>query len=104
MRGFAALGRLALGQPPGGASTAILSAAAGAFSLAGSAATFNTSVPATSAAYALTGRGASFVGTLTCGTQSYVLSGIAAAFNIAMPETAGSYALTGNAAVFASAL
>jgi hypothetical protein len=82
MLGFAALGRLALGQARA-ASATLIAASAGSYTLTGQAALFSISVP--------------------LGAGAFTLTGNDAVFPVSMPAAAGSYALTGQALTLAAA-
>jgi hypothetical protein len=100
MLGFDALGRLALGQLPSGATTTTLVAATGTFALTGSAATFRITLATSAGAYVLTGNATTPVRILNGIAGSYVLTGFAITASLTMAGASASYLVTGNAASF----
>lgn len=110
MPGFAPIGSLPFGSVPArNALKYSLAAAAGAFSLTGSAAASVTArqLAAASGSFALTGSGASFASArkLAAAAGAFSLTGSAAAFKAArpLPAATGAFTLTGRNAAFSAA-
>lgn len=96
MLGLDALGRLAIGQiQQGGVTNIVMPADAGAFTLAGVAATFRITEAASAGAFTLSGQSATFSASLAALNGTYTLAGVAATFTITEAATAGSFVFTG---------
>lgn len=99
MLGFDALGRLAIGQvSDGGASTIILTASAGAFTLSGQAALFRVNQVSAAGSFTLSGQAALFRPSLVSAAGAFTLSGQDVAFELTaklLAET-GSFLFTGS--------
>lgn len=74
MLGFDALGKLALGQLPGGSASAV-SADAGAFVLSGQDAVFTVAMPGEAATFTLSGQAAGLAVSMPAGTGVFTLTG-----------------------------
>jgi hypothetical protein len=93
--GFDAIGRLAIGQLPGGRTTTTLTVSAGAFAIAGSAATFSVKEAEGVSTFALTGVAAAFTIVEAVTKGAFAFTGVAAALKISEAPNVGAFTLNG---------
>lgn len=96
MLGFDALGRLALGQISGGATTAYLSTAAGAFTLTAFPVSFQITEAVSAGSLVLAGSASSFTVSEAAGPGAFAWAGSAVAFAPTVNAVAASFTLNGN--------
>ncbi len=105
MLGFDALGTLALGQAANqGASTIVLVANAGAYTITGNALVFRGALALAAGAYVVTGTAAGGASSLLAAAGAYALAGGAAALPATLSAAAGGYALAGQPAAIRGVL